>query len=279
MGDAELQRIEVERSVWLSVAAAPRSDKPTIILSNSVGSDLRMWDDVVSRLSDKARIVRYDTRGHGRSDLGAGALTIERLGRDVIAVLDALNIDRAVFCGLSLGGLTGQWLGAEAPERFHGLILANTAANFPPPALWLDRARSVREQGMDHLVSPTLDRWLTKSFQDQQPGRTTEVARMIATTSAEGYARCCELLASADLTPLLSQVTAPVRIICGRLDPSTTPARGAELAEAIPDADLVTLDAAHISAIEAADGFAAAAEDFIKRVTIVKTESAGGTAR
>jgi 3-oxoadipate enol-lactonase len=159
------------------------------------------------------------------------------------------------------------------------LILANTASNFPPPALWLDRARSVREQGMDHLVRPTLDRWLSKSFQDRQPGRTTEVARMIATTSAEGYARCCELLASADLTPLLSQITAPVRIICGRFDPSTTPVRGVELAETIPEADLVTLDAAHISAIEAADGFAAAAEDFIKRVTIAKTKSAGGTAR
>ena len=102
---------------------------------------------------------------------------------------------------------------------------------------------------------------------------------MIVTTSAEGYARCCELLASADLTPLLSQITAPVRIICGRLDLSTTPVRGVELAETIPEADLVTLDAAHISAIEAADGFAAAVEDFIKRVTIAKTKSAGGTAR
>jgi pimeloyl-ACP methyl ester carboxylesterase len=146
-----------------------------------------MWDDVVVRMKSRVRVIRYNTRGHGGSALGDQPLTIERLGLDVIAIMDRLEIRRAVFCRLSLGGLTGQWLGGGAfPERFEGLILANTAPNFPPPDLWTQRARAVRERGMRELVAPTLERWLTKGFRDRRPDRAAEVARMIEEMPAEG---------------------------------------------------------------------------------------------
>ncbi|XSC47507.1 3-oxoadipate enol-lactonase [Bradyrhizobium sp. RDT10] len=262
--------IEVQPGLRLWVEAAPPSADPVLILSNSIGSDYGMWDEVVARLSGQVRIIRYDTRGHGRSELGTEALTIEHLGRDVIGIMDALEISRAVFCGLSLGGLTGQWLGAEAPERFDGLILANTAPSFPPPDLWLERARTVRDSGMKELVGPTVDRWLTEGFRVRQPDRAAGIRRMIASTPAEGYARCCEVLAITDLAYALPRVRVPVRVICGQHDPSATPARGAEIVASVPDADILTLDAAHISAIEAADAFAQAALEFTKRVTSAK---------
>jgi 3-oxoadipate enol-lactonase len=259
--------IEVQRGLRLWVEATPPSPGPTLVLSNSIGSHCGMWDEVVAHLSDQVRVIRYDTRGQGRSDLGTGALTIEQLGRDVIGIMDALDVAHAVFCGLSLGGLTGQWLGAAAPDRIKGLILANTAPSFPPPELWLERARTVRDRGMLDLVGPTIDRWLTQAYRVRRDDRTAEIAQMIADTPAEGYARCCELLAVTNLAPVLPGIQIPVRVICGLHDPSTTPARSAEIVALVPDADLLTLDAAHISAIEASDAFAQATIQFIKRVT------------
>lgn len=259
--------IEVQPDLRLWVEAAPPSAGPALVLSNSIGSHCGMWDEVVACLSGRVRIIRYDTRGHGRSDLGADSLTIEHLGRDVIGIMDALELPRAVFCGLSLGGLTGQWLGAAVPDRFEGLILANTAPSFPPPELWLERARTVRDRGMHDLVGPTVDRWLTGGYRVRRPDRTAEIMRMIADTPGEGYARCCELLAATDLASVLPEIRIPVRVICGQHDPSTTPARGAEILDLVPDADLLLLDAAHISAIEASAAFARATLEFIERVT------------
>lgn len=261
------RRIEVASDIALSVDICGQNTQPTILLSNSIGADLHMWDEFVSLLQDRFQIIRYDTRGHGRSGLGSQQLTIDMLGRDVITILDTLKISRAFICGLSLGGLTAQWLGAAFPERFDGIVLANTAVNFPPEKMWHDRAKTVREQGMQPLLAPTLERWFTKSYRERQPARIAEVSKMIAGTSPEGYARCCEVLAATDLSGTAAKVQKPVRVICGQHDPSTTPARGEELARLIPQADMVTLDAAHISSIEAADEFANAVSNFIERVS------------
>ena len=130
----QIEHIEVERGVHLAVQGPTSSDKPVVMLSNSVGAAMGMWDEVVEHLSGELRFIRYDTRGHGRSDVPSGAWTIAHLGRDAIAILDAMKVQRATFCGLSLGGLTGQWLGVKEARRFNGLVLANTSANFPPPA-------------------------------------------------------------------------------------------------------------------------------------------------
>jgi 3-oxoadipate enol-lactonase len=256
------QLIEVEPGVRLFVTAAASSQKPALLLSNSVGASLGMWDEFAARAGKHFRLIRYDTRGHGKSSVPSGPYTIDRLGHDVIGILDALRVERAVVCGLSLGGLTGIWLGREFPERVSGLILANTAANFPPPMLWHERAAAVRAEGMVPLVTATLDRWFTRTFRAAQPERVAEIGRMIASTPPEGYAACCELLATTDLTDGLSGIKCKVQVICGAYDASAPPNRSEELVAAIPDATMTILDSAHFSAIESAEPFAATVINF-----------------
>lgn len=261
-----IERIRVADDVELAADVAAPSNLPVLVLSNSIGANFHMWDEVVPLLAGRLRLIRYDTRGHGLSDTGSGAITLETLGRDIITILDRIGIQKAVLCGLSLGGITAQWLGSAFSERFHGLILANTAANFPPASMWLDRAKAVREQGLAPLVPPSLDRWFTKAFQQRRPERVAEIAEMIKNNSIEGYARCCELLAEADVREAIKSITLPTRVICGEHDPSTPPARGQEIVSLIPNADMKTLNAAHVSSIEAPEAFANAVLSFVDKL-------------
>jgi len=262
----QIEHIEVEPGVHLAVQGPTSSDKPVVMLSNSVGAAMGMWDEVVEHLSGELRFIRYDTRGHGRSDVPSGACTIAHLGRDAIAILDAMKVQRAIFCGLSLGGLTGQWLGVNEARRFDGLVLANTAANFPPASMWQQRADAVRADGMTVLVKPTIERWFTERFRTSDKARTQEIAEMFAATPVEGYAACCGVLASSDLEPNLHQIACPVRVICGAHDPSTPPSRGEELVAGLREGTMVTLDAAHISAVEASRAFADELLAFVRHV-------------
>lgn len=262
---SRIERIEVEPGVRLAVNVPASLSKPVIVLSSSIGASMGMWDEISDRLSDQTSIVRYDTRGHGQSDVPTGPYSIERLGLDVLAILDALKIQQAVFCGLSLGGLTGIWLGANRGERLTGLVLANTAANFPPASMWRDRAAAVRTSGMSSLVPATLERWFTTAFRERSPARIAQMAEMIGATPSEGYAGCCDVLAVADLRPRLSDISCPVQVICGAHDPSTPPARGEEIVAGINGAQMVTVDAAHISAVEAPDAFAHELVKFMSR--------------
>ncbi|MBR1256346.1 3-oxoadipate enol-lactonase [Bradyrhizobium sp. AUGA SZCCT0240] len=259
-------RVAVDPGVALSVAVTGAKENACLVLSNSLGASWGMWDELVQRLRPSVRIVRYDTRGHGCSDAPPGPLTLEKLGRDVLAIMDNLQIERAVFCGLSLGGLTGMWLGANAPARFDGLVLANTAANFPPPDLWKGRADAVRASGMAPLVEPTLDRWFTETFRKTSPKRVDEIGQMLQSTSINGYAACCGVLAEADMSSQLARIPCRVRVIAGEHDPSTPPSRGAEIVSAIAGADMITLDAAHLSSVEAAEEFALGVRDFMEKI-------------
>jgi 3-oxoadipate enol-lactonase len=268
---SRIERIEVEPGVRLAVNVPASLSKPVIVLSNSIGASMGMWDEISDRLSDRVSLVRYDTRGHGQSDVPIGPYSIERLGLDVLAILDALKIQQAVFGGLSLGGLTGMWLGANRGERLAGLVLANTAGNFPPASMWRDRAAAVRTNGMNSLVPATLDRWFTKAFRERSPERIEQMAEMIGATPSEGYAGCCDVLAVADLRPRLSDISCPVQVICGAHDPSTPPARGEEIVAAIKGAQMVTLDAAHISVVEAPDAFAGELRKFMSRAVSAAT--------
>jgi 3-oxoadipate enol-lactonase len=179
-----------------------------------------MGNEVVGLLAPNACLVRYDTRGHGQSDAPQDGYTIGRLGRDAVAILDALEISRAVICGVSLGGLTAMWLGIHAPDRVSGLLLANTAAHFPPAAMWRDRAVTARSSGVSSFVQPSLDRWVTQGYRDFHEARVAELAAMISKTSPAGYAGCCEVLAATNLLPDLSRIHCPVRVIAGRYDSS-----------------------------------------------------------
>jgi 3-oxoadipate enol-lactonase len=264
--DGSVFRVSVEPGVAIAVEICGPADGPIVIFGNSLAADRGMWDEVVERLVPFARIIRYDARGHGQSGVPIGPVKLEDLGRDVLKIMNHLGIDRAVFCGLSLGGLTGMWLGANASERFSGLVLANTAPSFPPPDMWKERAATARTSGICPLVQPTLDRWLTKRFQETKRERAAVIGKMIGSTSVEGYIALCGVLAGSDQKQSLSQIPCPVLVVVGEHDPSTPPARGKEIVSELSNAKLLTLDAAHLSPVEAPDTFAANLRDFVENV-------------
>lgn len=264
----DVRSVEVEAGIRLAVTVSGALDKPVIVFSNSLAASYGMWDEIAERLTPHACLVRYDTRGHGRSDAPSTGYSIEALGKDVLAILDALETPRAVICGVSLGGLTAMWLGIHQPKRVSGLVLANTAANFPPETMWRDRAATARSSGVASFVQPSVERWVTSGYRDGHESRVAELGAMISGTSPAGYAGCCEVLAETNVLSDLPRISCPVRVIAGRHDPSTPPARAEEIVGAIPQADLVTLDAAHISCVEAPDAFAESVRDFL---TLIKT--------
>jgi 3-oxoadipate enol-lactonase len=225
--------------------------RPCIVLSNSLGTDLSMWDPQAAALARDFYVLRYDTRGHGQSGRGTAPVTLERLGRDVVGLLDALAIPRAHFCGISMGGMVGQWLGVHRPQRLDKLVVANTAARIGTHEAWNARAAQVRAGGMDGVADGAAARWFTPVFVAREPHR---VARMIARLreqDREGYAACCAALAEADLRGTAAAIAATTLVIAGAHDPVTTVADGEWLAGAIRAARLAVVPASHISNIEA----------------------------
>ena len=173
-------------------------DAPVIVLSNSLGTSLSMWEPQLAALTQQFRVLRYDTHGHGQTTK-RGKVTLAQLGEDVILLLDHLNIAKAHFCGISMGGLTGIWLARFAPERFYSVSVANTAAKIGEQSAWLSRARTVREEGMDVVAAGSADRWFTHAFRQHEPETVEQLVHQLARSEAEGYAECCEALAAADL--------------------------------------------------------------------------------
>lgn len=237
--------------------------RPVVILSHSLGASMAMWDEQVASLAKQYAVVRYDTRGHGASDAPAGDYSLDRLGRDVLAVMDHLGIASARFCGLSLGGMTGQWLGVFAPERIERLVIANSSAHMGPPEGWQQRIAAVREGGMAAVASAVLERWFTPAFLAAGgPGEERTRTRLFA-TDPDGYAGCCAAIRDMDLRPIIGLVRAPTLVIAGAQDPAT-PADHSELIQSrIAGARLVTLDAAHLSNIEQPEAFNAALREFL----------------
>jgi 3-oxoadipate enol-lactonase len=223
---------------------------PVLMLSNSLGTELHMWDEQVAPLTRHFRLVRYDRRGHGRSSVPKGPYSMDQLGRDVLAVLDQLGIERVNWCGLSMGGMVGMWLGAHAPRRLDKLILSNTSSYFADKAVWNGRIKLVREKGLAAVVDGTMERWFTKEFRERAPERTAPIRRMFLATSVDGYVACGEAIRDMDLRPLLEKIIAPTLVIAGRFDMGTPPAMNEFIRDHIPGAKLVTLEAAHISNVE-----------------------------
>ena len=236
---------------------------PVVVLSNSLGTDLAMWDSQVAALSRDFRVVRYDTRGHGRSTATPGPYSVERLGRDAIALLDRLEIQQAHFCGLSLGGITGMWLGIHAPNRLKRLVLANTAARIGPPENWNARIAKVQAGGMGAISQAVLERWFTADFIAETPATLTAMRQMMERTPAEGYIACCAAIRDMDQRDAIAAIGAPTLVIAGTQDVATPAADGRFLAERIKGSSYVELDAAHLSNIEAAPAFTAALLAFL----------------
>lgn len=238
--------------------------KPVLMFSNSLATDLRMWDDQIAAFAGDYRILRYDSRGHGRSDAPKGPYTIERLGRDALALLDALGFEKVDYCGLSKGGMVGQWLGTNAAHRFRKMAYCNTSAHMPTKEMWADRATTVRSDGVASIGDAIVDRWFTSAFQTSSPERVAMVHAMIGATPGEGYAACCEAIAEMDQRKSIEAIDLPVLVIVGADDPSTPPDHAERISAAIKGSKLVILpDAAHLSNIEQTELFNAALKDFL----------------
>jgi len=245
--------------------------KPTLIISDPLATNLHIWDRQMPALLEHFHVVRYDSRGHGESVADAGPYSIEGLGRDALAILDALGIEKAHWLGLSKGGMVGLWLLVHTPERIARAVLANTAAQVPGPDLWNSRIRSARATGMDGVADVVAERWFTKGFRDSHAEAVASVLAMVRTTPLQGYLATCAALRDMDLREAMRTIEAPVLVIVGRYDPSTPPAMGAAIASAIKGARLVTLEASHISNIEDSENFARVVVDFLTDAEPIET--------
>jgi 3-oxoadipate enol-lactonase len=232
---------------------------PVVMLSNSLGTRLEMWDAQMSALAERYRVLRYDSRGHGRSDAPDGPYTIEMLADDALGLLDALGIERAHFCGLSKGGMVGQVLGARHGERLISLALCSTACHMPARELWNERIRVATEQGMAALADGVVERWFTEAFRREPSFAVDRVRQMIIDTPAHGYAACCAAIRDMDLREMIRSIRVPTLVIVGEDDPATPPEKAREIQSLIPGAQLEVIpDAAHLLNIEQDVAFDAA---------------------
>src|SRR5689334_7590184 len=247
----------------LNVSVEGRDGGPTLMLSNSLGCNLQMWEPQMKALTQVFRVIRYDRRGHGKSGVPPGPYSMERFGRDVLAILDDLNIARVHWCGLSMGRMVGQWLAAKAPERLDKIVLANTACYYPDPSNWLNRIKLVRENGMAAIADAVIAAWLTADFREREPQVTANLKAMLLATPVEGYVACCEALSTLDHRELLPTIKSPTLVIAGRHDVATPVAAGEMIRKAIPGASMTILDAAHISNVEQSHAFSDAVIGFL----------------
>lgn len=226
-------------------------DAPVVVLSDSLGSMLTVWDPQIPALTEHFRVVRYDLRGHGASPVPPGPYEIDDLGADLLGLLDRLEIERPHLCGLSLGGMVSMWVAAHAPERVSRLVLCCSSAYFGSPEGWLDRAATVRRHGTAAVADTVVGRWFTPGFSVRNAKWVAQMRSMIAATPAEGYASCCEVVAKTDLRPSLPSIAAPTLVIAGAEDPAVPLEQAEQLARSIPGARLaVVQDAAHLANVE-----------------------------
>ena len=237
---------------------------PVLMMSNSLGTNLHMWDKQVPALSKRFRVVRYDTRGHGKTDAPSFPYTVTMLGNDAIALMDALKLGKVNFCGLSMGGMIGMWLARHVPSRIEQLVLCNTAAKFGATDIWNQRIATVRASGMKSITDAVIERWFTKDFRDQSMKEIQLIVEMLHTTKADGYAGNCAAIRDVDQRWSIADIKSPTLVIGGKHDPATPFAAAEFIAGRIPGAKLVALEAAHISNVEQPDAFTKALDGFLK---------------
>lgn len=239
---------------------------PVLVLSNSLGTNLHMWDTQLPALTAHFRVLRYDTRGHGQSLVTEGPYSIEQLGRDVLALLDALQIERAHFCGLSMGGLIGQWLGINAGHRLNRLIVCNTAAKIATPEVWNPRIETVLRDGQAAMVGlrdASIERWFTPAYAASHPDQAKRITDMLAATSPQGYAANCAAVRDADFRGQLGEIKVPMLVISGSADAVTPPSGGLFIRDKVKGAEYAEFHAAHLSNVEVGEPFSRCVIDFL----------------
>ena len=232
-----------------------RANGPWLTFCNSLGTDLTMWDRQIEALGEHFRILRYDRRGHGRSATPPAPYAIDDLGHDVLGLLDALGIERTHFCGLSIGGLVGQWLALHAPQRLDRLALCSTAAKIGTREGWHARIAQVREHGMASIAAGTVSRWFTPAFAAAEPAAVADILGRLQRTSVEGYAGCCAALIDTDFRGELGRISVPTMALAGHDDPVTTPADLRVIAAGVAEGSYAEVDGRHICNLESATAF------------------------
>lgn len=228
---------------------------PWLVLCNSLGTDLHMWDSQVAAFAARFRVLRYDRRGHGRSTSAPPPYSLEDLGADVVALFNALGIEQAHFCGLSIGGLVGQWLAIHASDRIDKLVLCATAARIGTYESWQGRVEHVRSAGLSGLVEATAERWFTPEFRARQPDVVQGILDTFAAVSPAGYIGCCAALADADLRAEVSRISRPVFAVSGAGDSVCSPSDMETLANDVQDGRHLSLPGHHIVNVESAEAF------------------------
>jgi 3-oxoadipate enol-lactonase len=239
------------------------AEAPLLVLSNSLGTTMQMWEPQLPALLASFRVLRYDARGHGRSSVPAGPYTIAQMGVDVLALLRHLDARRVHFCGLSMGGMVGMWLGVHAPALVDRLVLCNTAARIGPADAWNQRIARVREGGMAAITEAVLARWFTPEFIASGAEAVALARRMLMDASADGYTASCAAVRDMDQRDDVGRIGARTLVVAGSRDLVTTPADHRDLAERIDGARYVELDAPHISNLERPVEFTRAVVDFL----------------
>jgi len=240
---------------------------PWLVLSHSLACSVRMWDPQIAALKDEYRILAYDTRGHGASEAPLGAYTLELLADDLFSLLKELKIEKAHYCGLSMGGMIGQTFALKYPGVLRTLALADTTSRYPENAapLWAERIKTAQAQGMGPLAQPTLERWFTEAFRKANPAAVDAIRKLILATPVPGYAGCCHAIPKINLTARLKEIKCPILVIVGEQDPGTPPAMAREIHDNAPGSKLVVLpQAAHLSNLEQPEGFSRALRDFLR---------------
>lgn len=250
-------------SCRINVIVEGSVDAPTLMLSNSLGTTMKMWDPQILHLKTMFRVIRYDRRGHGGSEVGDPSYSIEQFGRDAVAILDFLNVRKTHWCGLSMGGMVGQWLGARAADRIDKLILANTTSYYPDPAIWDARISRIRRSGLEAVADSVISGWFTPEFRRNEPAVVAEMKTMLTETPVEGYLACCDALRALDLRHLLPHINRPTLVIAGRRDAATPLSDGEFIFGEVSGARLTILDAAHISNVEQPQAFNDAVTGFL----------------
>ncbi|HKV23903.1 MAG TPA: 3-oxoadipate enol-lactonase [Candidatus Acidoferrum sp.] len=251
------------KDVRINYELSGPSNAPAVVFSNSLGQTLAMWDEQAAEFAKQFRVLRYDTRGHGRSSVTAGPYSIELLAHDVLGLLDSLQLQRVHFCGLSMGGQTGMWLGLNAPQRLQKLILCNTAAKIGNSEMWNARIHAVRTSGLSSVSDAIVGRWFSEQFRAKSGAFIAATKKMIEQSNPEGYVANCVAVGDYDVRNSLGAVQVPTLVIAGTHDAATTPEDGRYIAQQIRGAKYVELDAAHLSNIEQPQQFNEAAMNFL----------------
>jgi len=244
--------------------------KPALLFANSLGSDLRIWDDVAARLAGRYYLIRYDLRGHGLSEAPPPPYAVVDLAGDVVAILDRLSISRAIVCGVSVGGLIAQAVALNHPGRVSALVLCDTGAKIATAEAWQQRIDKVRAEGVDSLLQMTMERWFSAGFRARCPADVRGYALMLRQSSADGYIGVCAALRDTDFRSAVVGIKQPTLVLCGAEDIATPPEMGRELSRLIPRAHFSLIEnAAHLPGVEQPDAVAQSMMQFFQEVQIV----------